>query len=65
MNALEFDHQFTQRLLGFRLALNRAAQCMNLSSDALARALQASRKSTLRLQGSTVRLERCMEARGE
>lgn len=62
MTQLEFDHQLRKRLLAFRQALNRSAQCMNINASALARALHSSRKSTLRLQASSVRLARCMEA---
>ncbi|HYC01591.1 MAG TPA: hypothetical protein VEC57_20840 [Candidatus Limnocylindrales bacterium] len=64
MTPLEFDHQLRKRLLSFRQTLNRSAQCMNMASDALGRALVASKKSTLRLQASTVRLVRCMEFHG-
>jgi hypothetical protein len=62
MTPLEFDHQLRKRLLNFRQSLNRGAQCMNMSSDALERALIASRKSSLRLEASTMRLQRCLEA---
>lgn len=64
MTPLEFDHQLRKRPLTFRQSLNRAAQCMNMSSDALERAATATHKSALRLEASTMRLQRCLEASG-
>jgi hypothetical protein len=64
MTPLQFEHALNERTLRVRQSLNRAAQCMNMAHDSLERALIASRKSSLRLAASIIRLQRCLEAHG-
>lgn len=64
MKQLEFDHAVRGRLLNFRRALNKAAQCMNMSSYAMQRAIASTEKSQARLAASTARLQHCMELQG-
>jgi len=64
MTPLDFDYKLRCGLLTLRQRTNKAAQCMNFSAMALENAVIACRKSQLRLQASTMRLQRCLEAHG-
>ena len=61
MTHTQFSHALNAKCLRFRFALNKAAQCMNMSNDALQRAIVAARKSQARLQASSERLAQAME----
>lgn len=63
MDALEFDHEFTKLKLTLRQRMDNAGDRFTERRLCLAKAEEDMRKTMLRLEASSMRLQRVLEAR--